>query len=516
MGQTLKTLLKTVAILLVGATGLCARADAADWSRVESDHFVITTDGPSRKAESYAQRIEAFRYVALMMLGADASSTRTQGKLDIYLLRNQEQIRKIRPGFSEWVAGVYFTCDEGSLAYATLQDNWAHDGSDAGLMTLLHEYSHHLMFQSSTAYYPAWYVEGFAEYMSTASMDDGVVSLGNPQPGRVRTLGQDRWISFDTVLSPLALNNGDKANNERVVDSFYAQSWLLAHYMLNDSERTKKFNAYFARVGAGEDPVAAFEPATGIPVSSLEHLLKNYLAALPVITVHSKDIPNATPKAQALPEDARSWLLDASLLKTCMAKPQGEAVLAQLRALASAPTGVSADLRLARDRAEILFGDAKVASDDLVAHAVDDDASFDAHYLMGRTLMLRGQGLQGDARSGVFAQAKEQFLKAYRLRKLDAANLYFLSYTLPGGGTNVNVVNAARGAHTLAPGIGSYAIHEALVDLEAGQPDKALQALTPLTSSAHDPGRAARMRAAVDAIRAGKSRSEVERAINGA
>ncbi len=503
------------ALTLVGAGCLCTGAHAADWNRVESEHFVITSDGHSRRAESYAQQIEAFRYVGLMVLGADPASTQAQARFDIYLLRNQDQIRKVRPGFSTGVGGVYFPCDEGSLAYATLQENWSRDGTDAGLMILLHEYSHHLMFQASPAYYPAWYVEGFAEYMSTAAIDDGQVALGNPQPGRVRTLAQDRWIKFETVLAPLALNSGDKANDDRTVESFYAQSWLLAHYMLNDTERTKKFNAYFVRVGAGEDPVAAFEPATGIPVNSLERVLRHYLEALPVITVHSKDIPHTTPKAQMLPEDTHEWLLNASLLKTCMAKPQGEAVLAQLRTLASAPTGVSDELRLARDRAEILFGDVQVASDDLLAHATADEASFDAHYLMGRASMVRAQALQGEARTAMFDQAKAQFLKAYRLRKIDAANLYFLSYALPGGGTNVNVLNAARGAHALAPGIGSYAIREALVDIEADQRDKALQALVPLASSVHDPKRAARMRAAVDAIRAGKSRDEVARTING-
>ena len=505
----------TALVALIGALGLSAHAPAADWSRVESDHFIITSDGPAGKAESYAQQIEAFRHVALMLLGADPVGARAQSKFDIYLLRNQAQIRKVRPNFSNWVAGVYFPCDEGSPAYAALQDNWARDGSDAGLMILLHEYSHHLMFQSSPAYYPAWYVESFAEYMSTAFIDDGKVSLGYPQPWRMRTLAQDRWMKFETVLSPLALNDGDKANDQRKVDNFYAQSWLLTHYMLNDGERTRKFNAYFARVGAGEDPVAAFEPSTGIPVGSLERVLKRYLEELPVITVRSKDIPHTAAKAQALPEGTQDWLLNASLLRTCMAKPQGEAVLAQLRGLARAPGGVSSDLRLARDRAEILFGDARTAIDDLQAHAVEDDGSFEAHYLMGRALFLLARDLQGDAREDVLGQAKQQFLKAYRLRKVDAANLYFLSYALPGGGTNVNVVNAARGAHALAPGIDSYAMHEALVDLEAGQRDQAIMALAPLVSNAHDPQRAEQMRAAVTAIRAGKTFAEVERVING-
>ena len=503
-----------VAIALASVVGLCANAGAAEWSRVESEHFVITSDGPTRTAESYAQKIEAFRYVALMLLGGDSSGARAQSKFDIYLLHDQAELQKVRPNFSNSFAGIYFPCDEGSIAYVSLQTDWSNDGTDGGLLTLLHEYSHHLMFQASPAYYPTWYVEGFADYMATAYMDDGRISLGNAHPWRMAILRQDRWMKFETLLSSLALNNVDKANDERDVYSFYAQSWLLTHYMLNDTERTKKFNAYFVRLRAGEDPVAAFEPATGIPVSKLEHLLKHYLQALPVINVHSKEIPQATPKAQVLPDDTRDWVLDASLLRTCMAKPQGEAVLAQLRTLATARTGVPAELRLARDRAEILFGDAGAASADLLAHAAVDETSFDAHYLMGRASLLRARGLQGDARAAAVEQARDEFIKAYRLRKFDAANLYFLSYALPGGGTNINVLNAARGAHALAPGIGGYAVQEALVDIDASRPDLAIQALMPLTSGADDPKQGARMRAAIDAIRAGKSRVEVEHVVN--
>ena len=512
--MTLKAVSRMLAIALAGVVGLCANVRANDWNRVETDHFIITSDVPASTAESYAQKIEAFRYVALMLLGADASGVRAQSKFEIYLLHNQEQMLKVRPDMPKWVGGIYYRCDEGSIAYATMQYNWATDGTDLNLTTLLHEYSHHLMFQAKPAYYPTWYVEGFAEYMSTAYVTDGRVSLGSRQPGRIQTLSEDRWISFETVLSAAALIKGDKAHDSEVIDSFYAQSWLLAHYMLNDSERTKKFNAYFARVGAGEDPVAAFEPATGIPVKQLERVLKQYQRAMPVVIVHSKDIPQVTAKAQALPGSMQDWLLNASLLKTCMDKPQGQAVLAQLRTLAGATTEVSTELRLARDRAEILFGDASVASDDLGAHAAGDENSFDAHYLMGRALLSRSETMKGNARSDMVAQAKDQFIKAYRLRKTDAANLYFLSFTLPGGATNVNVMNAARGAHALAPGIGSYAIHEALLDIDANQRDLAIQALTPLASDADHREFAAHMQAAIDAIRTGKSRAEVQRLMN--
>ena len=507
----MKTVSRIVAIALVAAANWCMPVQAADWSRVETEHFVITTDGSARKAETYAQRIEAFRHVALMMLGADPTSTRAQGKFDIWLLRSQQEVQSLRPTLLHKAAGLYFTCEEGASAYASVQ-GWASDDSDAGLIVLLHEYSHHLMFQSARASYPVWYVEGFAEYMSAASMDESRVSVGNPHPWGVRTLSDGRWLSFERVLAPQGMF-GDKAADEDDIRRFYAQSWALTHYMLNDSERTRRFNAYFARVGAGEDPVAAFEPATGIPVNKLKQVLKRYLDGMPVITIPSKDIPNVTARASPLPEHMRDWLLNASLLRTCMDKTQGEPVLAQLRTLASAPGGASPELRLARDRAEILFGDAKAARADLAAHAAEDEDRFEAHYLLGRAALASAPGQAVEVRSALREQARQQFLQAYRLKKMDAPNLYFLSLALPGGSADSDVLNAARGAHTLSPSVGSYAIREALLDLDAGQPDRAALALTPLASNPHDPAGAARMRAAIDAIHAGKSRADVDKAM---
>ncbi len=511
---TLKTISRIAAIVLVVAASWCMPAQAASWSRVETAHFVITTDADARKAEAYAQRIEAFRHVAVMVLGADPTSTRTQGKFDIWLLHSRQQVQDLRPNFSFRIAGVYFTCEEGATAYASVQETW--DNGDTGLVTLLHEYSHHLMFQSARAWYPAWYVEGFADYMSAMSMDSSRVQIGNPNAGRVRWLADSHWLDFERVLVPQGIYGSDKPADDAEVASFYAQSWLLTHYMLNDSERMRRFNAYFARVGAGEDPVAAFEPATGIPVGQLKRLLKRYLEAMPVIAIPNKDIPKVTAQASPLLEDKDDWLLNASLLRTCMGKPQGEKVLGQLRTLAGAPVGIPPELRLARDRAEILFGDPKAARDDLTAHAAEDENRFEAHYLLGRAAMASARGQAADAWNPLREQARDQFLQAYRLRKADAPNLYFLSIALPGGGTDANVLNAARGAHALSPSVDSYAIHEAQLDLDAGQRDKAELALTPLASNPHDPALAARMRAAIDAIHAGKSRVDVDRAMSGA
>lgn len=501
------------AALVAAVAGLLAAgpARASNWTRAESAHFIAVSDAHESKARDYLRQLEAFRYVALLTLGADPASTRVQSKLDIVLLKNQDEILKVRSDFSREVAGWYAWCGEGSTAFATLQRTISRDGVDPGLVTLFHEYAHHLMFQATDRWYPAWYVEGFAEYMSTAEVEDDKVSLGQPFSWRSQVLAQDRWIDFARVLAPDFKGASVKDHDDWTVQSFYAQSWLLAHYMLNDSERTRRFNDYFARVAAGEDPVAAFEPATGIAVGSLQRVLKRYMENMPVIVVRTRAMQDAAPTSEALPDDVPDLALSAARLRTCLPRLQGEELLAQLRAR----PGASQALRLVRDRAELLFGDPRAAAADLLSHVGDDDQSFEAHYLLGRVDLAAADKADGDARVAAMDQAREQLLKAYRLKKVDAPNLYYLSYALPGGGHNSNVLNAARGAHALSPSVSEYALHEARLDLQADARDKAVQALMPLASNPHDAKQAARMRAAIATIRAGAGEAEVERALKG-
>lgn len=491
---------------MAGITGLLAwclaiPASAGDWVKAESDHFVVYSDAPEAKAREYVRQLEAFRYVGLMVLGANGTSARAKAKFDIYLLKNQSRMQQVRPEFKDTVAGTYFQCTEGSGAYATLPLYQHNDGMDYALVVLFHEYAHRLMYQYAAGFYPTWYVEGFAEYMAAATAADGRVSIGQALSERLEILNRRPWIGFERVLDSSLWRDRGTGNPE--TSSFYAQSWLLTHYMLSNSERTQKFNAYLERVGAGEDAVAAFEPATGIPVARLAGLLKRYISAMPVITVSSQDIPKATARIEPLPDDANDYTLHASVLKSCPGKPQGEAILAKLRTLKQRASKTS-PLLLALARAELMFGDAKAAHEVLEAYLATDDTSFEAHHLMGRA----------KARLDAHDQARAHFFKAYRLKKNDAPNLYHLAQTLALEGTNTNVLNAAQGARALEPTVSEYAIYEALVDLETGDRGRAVAALLPLTSNPHDPEKAARMRSAIEAIKAGKSKSDVSNVIN--
>lgn len=77
-------------------------------------------------------------------------------------------------------------------------------------------------------------------------------------------------------------------------------------------------------------------------------------------------------------------------------------------------------------------------------------------------------------------------------------------------------MNAARGARRLAPGVVEYATLQASLDLQVGDREGAVRALTPLTNNPHARDTAARLRRAIEAIRAGQSAQEVVGLINAA
>jgi len=502
--------IRRLACLCVGLSALSAQAG---WIAAQSDHFAVFSDAGEAQVRDYVGQLEAFREAALLMLGADTAGVRAQSRFDIVLLRRPQDISLVRPEFSEKnTGGVYFQCAEGALAYATLRPKWR-DGSDPGLEVLLHEYAHRLMFQYARISYPAWYVEGFAEYMAGAQVGDGRASIGEPPAGRVQTLARP-WTPYEELLNSRGLKRGSVTDDTDQLGRFYAQSWLLAHYMLSDSGRTQKFNAYFQRLAAGEDAVAAFETATGIALTGLPRLLKRHLEDMPFVRVPVHPMPASAVKVEALPEEAGDVLMSASLLKTCPPKPQGQAILETLRTRKKEHTGGTA-FAVALARAELLFGDAQAALDGLQPVVQADDSSFEAHHLLARALKRSAEALDGEARREKLGQSRAEFFKAYRLKKNDAPNLYHMAQTLMLDGDDANRLNAARGARAMEPTVGDYAAYEAWLDIDAGDRERAAAALAPLASNTHDPQGAARMRRAIEAIRAGKSRPEVTRLMKG-
>ncbi|HJV60795.1 MAG TPA: tetratricopeptide repeat protein [Albitalea sp.] len=485
------------------ALGACASTGArADWTLLQTEHFSLYTQRDDDAVRMNLRQLEVFRWMALKLMGADERSVRAQARFDIYVLNGR--LRRLFPGLGEDTRGIYASCSDGAAAYGT-HGNEINRLEDWDLIVLQHEYAHHLMFQYATMSYPAWYVEGFAEYISTSVFAEGSISLGRRSFARTSELAPWQSGGYEEVLRW----QSSKGNSNNDISTFYAPSWLLVHYMLSDDERAKKLNDYFVRIGAGEDPVAAFELATGIAVVDLPKRLKRHLREMAVLRLKGDDMPRPVIRAFDLGQDAADYVLATAQL-TCTDRDRAQPVLAKLRALAPDPARASPGLRLTLASAEARFGDPVSAIALLDAIVAADAGSAEAHYLLGRAWTRRAEKLSGHEEAAAREQARANLFKAYRLRKDHAPTLYHLARALSPDGPSPNAVNAARAARLLAPAVPDYAVLEAQLDLQLGDRERAIRALGPLASNPHDPGAATRVRQAIGAIRAGRSVAEVE------
>jgi tetratricopeptide (TPR) repeat protein len=199
-----------------------------------------------------------------------------------------------------------------------------------------------------------------------------------------------------------------------------------------------------------------------------------------------------------------------SLLTTCPDAALGKATLSSLVALKPKLAG-NRSYRLDLARAHLLYGDPSEAEADLKQLLADNPNDFQTNYLLGRIRMVQAEKKDGAAKSELIDQARAFFMTAFRANRLDAANLYYLarSFSNKPNFPDANALNAADGAHHLAPAVFEYAIFDALANLSNNKPEKAAAVLTPLGNDPHNHDQAMRVRKAIEAIKAGKNASEV-------
>jgi hypothetical protein len=365
LGRRAVRYLVLVSVSLCLGTAATSLAHAKEWVRAESAHFELFSELGEAKTRAYIEQFEAFKYLTELMLGADPKSGASNSVFTVYLLTDRQTFQVVQPGIHRDIAGFYLHCPEGAVAYTSRSIQYDPSAPDNGLMVLLHEYAHHLMYTRMQRFYPQWYVEGFAEYMSTTALERGQYRVGAANVFRLPLLRDEsvRWIDFRVILDPVKLAAVTEEGNLKSYP-FYAQSWLLTHYMLSDSARTRAFNAYFDRLGRGEDAIKSFEEETGIRVDALAKELRSHLRKLPAIRVSVPNLPETAIKITRLPAALDEYILQASALQTCPGDKHGEKLTQDLRNLKDRYAR-DPKFRLELARAEFRFGDAQVARSEL-------------------------------------------------------------------------------------------------------------------------------------------------------
>jgi hypothetical protein len=249
-------------ILIALAMLLAPSAGQAAWHEAKTANFIVYSDGSERDAREFAEKLERFHYVLRLYHGLEAPPP--PNRLRVFLVPTLAAVGNLAGGSG--VAGYYVgdaraqllvgTRNRGSRSndIRTRRDETEIDPESI----LLHEYSHHFMFQYFPATYPTWYQEGFAEFWgATRFLPDNVVEVGRPVNYRYQSLQGGRWLPASQLLA--AQSYADVPD----LDLLYAEGWLLVRYTFENRERHRQLQRYLALINAGKPYAEAAAEAFG-------------------------------------------------------------------------------------------------------------------------------------------------------------------------------------------------------------------------------------------------------------
>lgn len=284
--------------------GFCLPHSAfAAWSEAKSRHFIVYSDGIPKQLQDFVENLEKFDYLLRVMNGIPQD--RAEKPILVYLLADMKDVQRI--GHNGNIAGFYSTSDRN--AYAVVARVKASGRFDIGAEDILfHEYAHHVMLHYFPVAYPAWYVEGFAEFYSEVKFgSDGSITFGHVPMARAPGLVMMPLYPLDKLFAdePHALTASDG-------DRYYGTAWALTHYFRYSETRGAEFKRYLDDVVGGKPGVTLDNHFAG-GGKALEKDLRLYLKGrLSGTRMTSKQMPAISVAITPL-EPARSALIEQEL-----------------------------------------------------------------------------------------------------------------------------------------------------------------------------------------------------------
>lgn len=226
------------------AMGLCAQGSAhAAWSQAKTPHFTVYGEMSDDALRRFAEKLEKFDFLLRTVTGV--MDPKAGSPVKVYLLSGMGKVQQLIRNKN--AAGFYSTSERN--AFAVLPRLAKTGQFDMGSEEILfHEYTHHFMLHHFPAAYPAWYVEGFAEYFSVVKFTrDGNIEYGRIPMGRAPglVLGQPYPMTSLFARSAEGLKLAE-------MDRYYGTAWLLTHYMqYNKTGRRQELLKYLKDLAEG-------------------------------------------------------------------------------------------------------------------------------------------------------------------------------------------------------------------------------------------------------------------------
>src|SRR5215467_7151359 len=278
-------------LLLLLSTRVALGANQ-QWLRISSDHFSVLTDAGPKKGHEIVARFEQMRSIFGQLLMR--SKIHMAQPLEIIAIASEDRYSQLAPllNGSPITAPGFFLPGEDRIFIVL-------NASDPECWRAVeHPLAHYFLDYNYPPTQP-WFDEGFAEYFASVDFTAKKVELGSDpelskpylnSPPFPATSPDAGLKSFTEILnSPVWLNLTDVLGmKNRVVNGqegthhtlFYAQSWLLVHYLLNQN-KLPETGTYFGLVENQRVPVEqAIQQAFQMTPAQLDQTVKEYFRSL--------------------------------------------------------------------------------------------------------------------------------------------------------------------------------------------------------------------------------------------
>lgn len=444
----------------------------AEWLLAETPHFRIYSMGNQKRLMEQAALLEDFHTLLRDRTGRGPSANAP--RLDVFLVDKLDDAtpwRKMAPN----IAG-YYRADRGRISMIAVdkpdQGNIPAETELSGQQILLHEYGHHFLLGTAGIAYPAWYVEGFAEYFSTASFTRDAIEIGRISPNRGIWLAGADWLPMDELLARTPTL--DSASESAM---FYAQSWLLTHYLFRTPGMRDKLVAYLKATASGADSVEAFRTHIDSDLPGFQQKLRRYLNDTTFSRMPRSGEAPAAIKVVPLSPASDALLMRLVTLEHGASESRTEAAMADLKARAAATPDDPLALR-SLALAELQGGnraEARAMLDKLLLTSPDDPD------------LLRWRAQASSAGAEGFSEARRYLTRAFAAAPNDWRTLHAYARLFQPARRPLptHALDVLLRAHELAPQVTEVVLDTAVALAQAGRLPEAATVLEPLAWSPH-------------------------------
>jgi len=252
---------------------------AAKTVEIKSENFVFIGDVREKDGKALILELEQYRQAILQLVGIKDIRPETV-PVRIYAVRNSKEL-KLLTGRTD-IAGVYKSTIDGPVFILNAKSGFKR-GKRARYIAL-HEFTHHLLAAYTSDRYPLWFNEGLADYYATFKVtEDGKLVVGKPYNPYGYPLSQQTWIPTNVIINSVnryPFDSQNRRSNRMSVSAFfYAQSWLMVHYIKSNEQEHGKMIKYIKLLNSGKRSIPAFTQAFGQTPEQYHAILRGYYRA---------------------------------------------------------------------------------------------------------------------------------------------------------------------------------------------------------------------------------------------